>query len=290
MGLGLLDYIVMCAGSVALVAWLIFFFIGLKHNPFFEVLDEKDYPLKEIYGLGYAVLELIKYGYKTKGDRKLRQQLEILYEEKYSDYYLRVIHAQQITWAFTMFVLSFALYGLTSEIIALLLGFMFSGLAYYYFGTVTKKKILKRSDEMIHDFSEVVSKLALLTNAGLILKEAWEVIAFEGEGVIYSEMQRAVEEMKNGVSDVDAIYSFGTRCMLPEIKKFTSTILQGITKGNRELSMMLQEQSKEVWQMKKQLVRREGEKASSKLLIPICIMFVGVLIMILVPIFTNLGV
>lgn len=290
MGLGLIDYIVMCAGSVALVAWLIFFFIGLKHNPFFEVLDEKDYPLKEIYGLGYAVLELIKYGYKTKGDRKLRQQLEILYEEKYSDYYLRVIHAQQITWAFTMFVLSFALYGLTSEIIALLLGFMFSGLAYYYFGTVTKKKILKRSDEMIHDFSEVVSKLALLTNAGLILKEAWEVIAFEGEGVIYSEMQRAVEEMKNGVSDVDAIYSFGTRCMLPEIKKFTSTILQGITKGNRELSMMLQEQSKEVWQMKKQLVRREGEKASSKLLIPICIMFVGVLIMILVPIFTNLGV
>ena len=225
MGLGLIDYIVMCAGSVALVAWLIFFFIGLKHNPFFEVLDEKDYPLKEIYGLGYAVLELIKYGYKTKGDRKLRQQLEILYEEKYSDYYLRVIHAQQITWAFTMFVLSFALYGLTSEIIALLLGFMFSGLAYYYFGTVTKKKILKRSDEMIHDFSEVVSKLALLTNAGLILKEAWEVIAFEGEGVIYSEMQRAVEEMKNGVSDVDAIYSFGTRCMLPEIKKFTSTIL-----------------------------------------------------------------
>ena len=135
-----------------------------------------------------------------------------------------------------------------------------------------------------------MSKLALLTNAGLILKEAWEVIAFEGEGVIYSEMQRAVEEMKNGVSDVDAIYSFGTRCMLPEIKKFTSTILQGITKGNRELSMMLQEQSKEVWQMKKQLVRREGEKASSKLLIPICIMFVGVLIMILVPIFTNLGV
>ena len=290
MGLGLIDYIVMCAGSVALVAWLIFFFIGLKHNPFFEVLDEKDYPLKEIYGLGYAVLELIKYGYKTKGDRKLRQQLEILYEEKYSDYYLRVIHAQQITWAFTMFVLSFALYGLTSEIIALLLGFMFSGLAYYYFGTVTKKKILKRSDEMIHDFSEVVSKLALLTNAHLILREAWEVIAFEGEGVIYSEMQRAVEEMKNGVSDVDAIYSFGTRCMLPEIKKFTSTILQGITKGNRELSMMLQEQSKEVWQMKKQLVRREGEKASSKLLIPICIMFVGVLIMILVPIFTNLGV
>lgn len=36
--------------------------------------------------------------------------------------------------------------------------------------------------------------------------------------------------------------------------------------------------------VKKQLVRREGEKAASKLLIPICVMFVGILIMIIVPI------
>ena len=95
--------------------------------------------------------------------------------------------------------------------------------------------------------------------------------------------------MNNGVAEVDAIYGFGMRCMLPEIKKFSSTIIQGLTKGNSELAAMLQDQSKEVWQMKKQLVRREGEKAASKLLIPICIMFVGILIMILVPIFTNIG-
>ena len=80
------------------------------------------------------------------------------------------------------------------------------------------------------------------------------------------------------------------RCIIPEIKKFTSTIIQGMTKGNSELSAMLQEQSREVWQLKKQIVRREGEKAASKLLIPICIMFIGVLIMIIIPIFANLGV
>ncbi|MBQ9247256.1 MAG: type II secretion system F family protein, partial [Ruminococcus sp.] len=284
------DYVVLGLGLVSLVLWFFFYIKGLKYNSMFEVLVEKEYPLKEIYGMGYAVLEMIKYGYKSKGDRKLRQQLDILYNEKYSEYYLRVIHAQQLTFAMTLFVISFALYGLTQEIVGLFLGFLFTGLAYYYFGTVTQKKILKRSNEMIHDFSEVVSKLALMTNAGMILKEAWEIIAFEGEGVIYEEMQRAVEEMQNGVSDIDAIYNFGTRCIIPEIKKFTSTILQGMTKGNRELSTMLQEQSKEVWQMKKQMVRREGEKAASKLLIPICIMFLGVLIMILVPIFTNLGV
>ena len=288
-GLGIVDYLIIALGAISLIVWMIFYMKGKKHNSMFDVLEEKEYPLKEIYGLGYAVLETIKYNYKSKGDRKLRQQLDVLYGSKYCEYYLRVIHSQQITMAMTVLVIAFALYGLSSEILALIVGLVFAGLAYYYFGTVTAKKILKRSEELLHDFSEVVSKLALLTNAGMILREAWQEVAYGGEGVIYTEMQTAVNEMNNGVADVDAIYNFGTRCIIPEIKKFTSTIIQGMTKGNSELTAMMQEQSKEVWQLKKQLVRREGEKAASKLLIPICIMFVGILIMILIPIFTNLG-
>lgn len=288
-GLSIINLIIIAFGAVSLAIWMFFYFKGLQYNSMFEVLVEKEYPLKEIYGMGYAVLEFFKYSYKSKGDRKLRQQLEVLYGKKYSEYYLRVIHSQQITWTMTVFVLSFIFYGISSEILALVVGVVFSGLAYYYFGTTTKKRILKRSDELLHDFSEVVSKLALLTNAGMILREAWEEVAVQGEGTIYTEMQTAVNEMNNGKSEVDAIYEFGNRCIIPEVKKFTSTIIQGLTKGNRELVEMLQQQSKEVWQMKKQIVRREGEKAASKLLIPICVMFLGILIMILVPIFTNIG-
>ena len=290
LGLSIIDIVIMALGIVSLAVWLVFFIKGKKYNSMFDVLNEKEYPFKEVYGFGYAVLETIKYNYKSNGDRKLRQELDVLYGNKYSEYYLRTIHSQQITIAATLFVLSFAFYGLTLEILALIVGFVFTGLSYYYFGTVTKKKILKRSDELLHDFSEVVSKLALLTNAGMILREAWQEVAFAGTSTIYTEMQTAVNEMNNGVSEIDAIFNFGSRCIIPEIKKFTSTIIQGVTKGNSELTAMLQEQSKEVWQLKKQLVRREGEKAASKLLIPICIMFIGILIMILVPIFTNLGV
>ena len=289
-GLGTTDYLIIVFGAISLVIWMFFYLKGQKYNSMFDVLDEKEYPLKDIYGMGYALLEMFKYNYKSKGDRKLRQQLDVLHGSKYCEYYLRVIHSQQITMGLTVLVVAFSLYGLTAEIAALLVGLMFAGLAYYYFGTVTAKKILARSEELLHDFSEVVSKLALLTNAGMILREAWQEVAYGGEGVIYTEMRTAVNEMNNGIAEVDAVYNFGTRCIIPEIKKFTSTIIQGMTKGNSELSIMMQEQSKEVWQLKKQLVRREGEKAASKLLIPICVMFVGILVMILIPIFTNLGV
>ena len=103
-------------------------------------------------------------------------------------------------------------------------------------------------------------------------------------------MKHAVSEMENGISDVEAIRRFGLRCMMPEIKKFSTTVIQGIQKGNSELSSMLQDQSAEVWALRKQQVRRQGEKAASKLMIPIFIMFIGILIMVIIPIFSNLGV
>lgn len=289
-GLGTLDLIMIGLGVAVFLFWLVFYFKGNQYNSMFETLNEKEYPLKEIYGLGYGFLETFKYKYHKKSDRKLRQRLEVLYSAQYSEYYLRVVRAQQITISLTVLVIAFSLYGLTGEIAGFGIGVMFSALAFYYFGEEPNNKIKKRSQELMHDFSDVVSKLALLTNAGMILRNAWSEVAYGSDGELYREMRLACEQMTNGVSDNDAIYEFGNRCMLSEIKKFSSTIIQGNIMGNSALAQMLQEQNSEIWMLKKQLVKREGEKASSKLLIPICIMFIGILIMIIVPIFTNLGV
>lgn len=288
--LTIFDYIIFALGAVGLILWLICFVRGLKNADLFDALDEKEFPFKEIYFVGYEVLNMLRYKYKSKHTRKLRKELSVLYGNKYADYYVRVIFAQKVTLSFTLAVLAFFMYGLTDELMGGAVVLMFAGVAYYYYGTVTEKKILKRSEEMLNDFSNVVSKLALLTNAGMIMREAWEEVAYTGESSLYKEMQTAVNEMNNGVAEVDALYNFGMRCIIPEIKKFTSTIIQGIIKGNSELTGMIQQQSKEVWNAKKQNVRRQGEKAASKLLIPILIMFVGILIMIIIPIFTNMGI
>lgn len=288
--LGALDYIMIILGVVFLIVWMIFYIIGWKHNSLFATLSEKDYPLKEVYGLGYGILETFKYKYKSKSDVNLRKELDVLYGSKYSEYYLRVVHAQQITISLTLLVVSFILYGISSEITAFVVGVAFAVLAYYYFANDSKEKILDRSNEILRNFPEIVSNLALLTNAGMILREAWEEVASAGDSIIYKEMKVAVDEMNNGIAEVDAIYNFGSRCIIPEVKKFVSTIIQGINEGNTELIGMLQQQSREVWQLKQQIVRRDGAKAASKLMIPICLMFIGILIMIMVPIFTNLGV
>ena len=284
------DVIMVILFMISFIAWLFLFIKSKKYDSLFENLDKKDFPLKEIYSTGYCFLEIIGYKYTGKSDRKKRQELNVLYGEKYSEYYLRVIYSQQISMAFLVYLLSFSLYGFSQDILVWLIMVAFAGVAYYYFGDVSSKKIRLRSEEMLSDFSEVVSKLALLTNAGMILREAWEFVADSKEdGTIYKEMRIARDDMNNGLSDVEAIRRFGNRCIISEIRKFTSTLIQGMIKGNDELVVMLQNQSSEVWAEKKQNVRRQGEKAASKLLIPMLLMFIGILVMVIVPIFSNLG-
>ncbi len=288
--LSMQDIIVMSIGVASLIIWLFIFLKSGKYNSLFEGLDEKEYMLKELYSTGYAVMEMISYKYKSKFDRKLRNNMSVLYEEKFVEYYLRVSYAQSVSLAMIVFLFSFILYGLSREILILAIGVLMAGLAVYYFMTLSDKKIQKRSEELLGDFSEIVSKLALLTNAGMIMREAWKEVAYNGEGTIYMEMRKACVDMDNGISELEAVRCFGVRCMIPEIKKFSSTIMQGIEKGNRELAMMLQVQSDEIWGQKQQRIKREGAKANSKLMMPMFIMFIGILIMIVVPIFTNLGV
>ncbi len=283
------DIVIIALGFVALAVWIMFYLKGLKYAEMFEPLDSKAFPLKDIYFVGYAVMETIGYKYVSKTDRRLRQETEILYGEKYAEYYIRVIHAQQTTLAMTLFVFSFIFYGLAQDVAAMAVLMGFAGFVYYYFGIVTTRLIAKRSEEMLGEFSEIVSKLALLTNAGMILKEAWELTAYNGESTLYKEMQATVIDMNNGMSEIDAYHAFGKRCMVPEIKKFASTVVQGLTRGNSELTIALQNQSKEVWTARQHYVRGQSEKAGTKLLLPMGLMFVGILIMILVPIFTNIG-
>lgn len=287
--LSLTEIILYVIGFFIIFLYLFFFLKGKQYAEMFEPLEEDDFRLKDIYFVGYAVMETLHYSYKSKSDRKLRKEVSVFYGEKYAEYFVRVVHAQKVTMAFTLLAFAVPVYGITSSLSSFAVIVLFSGLAYYYYGTLTSKKIEQRAEEMLGDFSNVVSKLALLTNAGMIMREAWEEVAYTGDTNIYVEMQKAVVEMQNGVSEIDALYNFGARCIIPEIKKFTSTIIQGIIKGNSELTAMLQEQSKEVWAIKRQNVKRKGEKAASMLLLPMVIMFAGILIMVVIPIFANIG-
>lgn len=281
--------IIMIIGTIVALIYVILLLCSKKYDYMIEPLQGKEWMLKEVYGPGFLICDLIKYDFTTKTERTRRRDLGLLYDARYTDYYLRVCAAQRISLSFLIIVFGFALFGIANDITILIVMLVFGFAAYFYFSGLQTDQIKKRSDIYLSDFPDVVSKIALLINAGMILKEAWIRVSETGDSPIYEEMKKTVFEMENGMAEVDAYYNFGTRCVIPEIKKFSSTLSQGVVKGNAELVTMVQEQSAEIWLAKKHRAKQQGEKAGSKLMIPIMIMFVGILVVIILPIFANLG-
>ncbi len=267
-------------------------FTSSQYDPLIEPLDDKSFPLKFLYGIGFKLLDMIGYKYTDKGAIKLRREAVILYGDKYGDYYLRVFYAQRVSLTLaTLVVMSImsCLSGPDNILIMFGLGLVLAFVVYYYFMQQSITTIKNLSKKYISEFPSIVSTIALLVNAGMVLREAWDIVAFGGETEMHEQMQKVTEDRNNGVSEADALSAMSRRCATPEISKFISMVIQGLDKGSSDLAYTLREQSDEMWELKQQKLLQEGEKASSKLLIPIMVMFVGILIMIMMPIMTNLG-
>ena len=282
--------------SITVLISLLFIIFLLKsgqYNDYIITLADKEFPIKEVYGVGFVLSDKLKLDYKSKFANDLRQQVIILYGEKYSEFYIRVLYAQKFSICWLILVASgiFACLAQGSDSLVIFgLGIVLVGVMYYYFNTMTSTKIKKKSAIYLKDFPNVVSTIALLVNAGMMLREAWSEVAYSSTGDLYDQMQKVSEDMENGMSESDALYAFSVRCATPEIKKFTSFIVQGLEKGNKDLAFSLQNQSEELWEMKKQRVLQQGDLAASKLLIPIMVMFIGILIIVMGPIMTNIGI
>ena len=274
----LLDLII---GSVLLLLMFIKAVKGSRYNDYVKDLDSSEYPLPEIYCVGFAWNDgkLLKLRGKLK--RMLMKQAKLLYEEKYAEYYATVVWAQTISFVHLCLCAGFIFGGAFDLSLFTFAGIVFAGVSAYYFITRMKEKLETRKTECVVELPEIVSTMALLINSGMILKETWQTIAYNKEGTIYTLMKQASVDMQNGVPEVDAIQKFGVKSDSPEVKKFTGALIQGIEKGSQELSIFLASQSSEMWNLKKQVMLQKGEAAASKLLMPIALIFVGILITII---------
>ena len=138
-----------------------------------------------------------------------------------------------------------------------------------------------RQDECEIEFPNAISKLALIVNSGVILHDAWAIVADGNDGVFYDLMKKSCEDMENGKSDIDAIYEFGVLTNSENIRKFTSALIQSIERGGGNLPVFLANQSTELWMSKRQLMLQKGETAASALLIPITLMLVGIILIVI---------
>lgn len=154
----------------------------------------------------------------------------------------------------------------------------------------------KRRREMAEDYPELVSKLAVYLSAGMTIRTAFEKTVTDYEKGLetgakkryaYEEMRIACLEMNGGISEAAAYDRFGNRCRVPSYTKLASLLSQNLRKGSYRLEALLREETRLAFEEQKSTVRRKGEEAGTKLLIPLMLLLGVVMVMILFPVFMS---
>lgn len=281
--------LLLVAATAVAAVWI---FLAVKYGEDYEEMiasiDPAQYRYPELFCIGFAIMDLLRIDMKSKRARKRIKEIAEIRGKKYAEYYYYILNGAKWTYGFTILVLMAVLGALGNSAMAFFLGILLAGLLMWYVEELMNDQLTERRDELLSDLPQMLSKMTLLVNSGMILRDAWAKVAYGGERVLYQEMQLTVKEMQNGISDLDAFRNFAERCYIKEIRRFSSTMIQNMQKGNAEVAYFLKEMADEMWEEKKHLVRRKGEAANSKLMLPTAMIFIGIVIMIVVPAFMNL--
>lgn len=291
---------VMCAVFVGLFL-LCYLKSKDRYEEYIEYVDKEEYGLKDFIPLGLWLCEVWKL------ENILPMQVKTILARHNSQVYQKVLELRgpkdvgfysYIHNGYRQAVSLIA--SAMASVIGLIMsaqgdvsnGLLLSGLsAAAFFGipflvdSGLNEQIEKRRRSIQMEFPEFINKLTLLVNAGMTISKAWEKIINENkrDHLLYDEMRYALMEIKAGKPEGVAYEEFARRCKVKEVTKFVSVIVMNLKRGGAEVVPVLKEQGNECWEMRKNAAKQMGEEASTKILIPMMIMFLGIVLIVSTP-------
>lgn len=181
----------------------------------------------------------------------------------------------------------------------ILIGILLAVLLSFRKQSEEKQKNQKREKELLLDYADLLSKIVVLTGAGLTIRNAWERIVSDYEEALkegkkkkraaYEEMRRTCHQLQSGMAEGEAYREFGRRCHLQPYLKLSGLLEQNRKTGTKNMKAILRAEMADALEQRKNLARRLGEEAGTKLLMPLFLMLGIVMVMIMVPAMMTMG-
>ena len=174
-----------------------------------------------------------------------------------------------------------------------------------------KDKQKKRTEQMMRDYPDIISKFIMLITAGMTCRAAWEKICSDYRRSIerekskdeavktgkkkkagnrryaYEEMIISNNEMQLGLPEIKVYERFGTRCSVPAYNRFGNMLARNIKRGSAGIIEILESEAKESFAERRENVRKKGEETGTRLLIPMFGMLILVIAIVVVPAFSS---
>lgn len=197
------------------------------------------------------------------------------------------VNGQRIYWE----------YGTETRAVALLiLGFGGAVLLIISESRKKKEEEKKLARQMMLDYPKIINKFNLYIRAGMTIRRAWFMIAQDYENnclktdkrKAYEEMVYTMYQIRSGIPEGECYEKYGVRCNLPSYRKFGTMLAQNLRKGAGGLTEVLGREAEEAFEDRKNLAKKLGEEAGTKLMIPLFLMLIIVFAIVIIPAFFSI--
>ncbi len=202
-----------------------------------------------------------------------------------------------------------------SSLSLLLMGILAMVFIPFFMEQKRKEREKQKQEQLLLDYPEIMMKYTLLLSAGMTTYGAWERIVKDyntrreresfdslrnkrklakrksekAKRYAYEEMIITKNEIDLGISESVAYERFGRRCKLLSYLRFSTIIVQNMKKGNKGMIPMLEAESVQALLDRKEQAKRLGERASTKMLMPMMGMLCIVIAILMVPAMMSMG-
>lgn len=167
---------------------------------------------------------------------------------------------------------------------------------YFLYDQDLAKKRMERQEKMREEYPTVVQKFTLYYGAGMTIRASISKLAYDIAGKkegtanpIYEELLYGVYRLQAGKSEAGVYEELGNRIGLKEYTRFFTLLIQNLKKGNSAFLERLHQECREAVNESKNQKKKKGEEAENKLLLPMVMMFAVIMIMIMYPALSSMG-
>jgi tight adherence protein C len=145
-------------------------------------------------------------------------------------------------------------------------------LGYYAPNLYLYQKGHDRTEQMQRALPDALDLLSISVEAGLGFDSALSQVARNTEGPLAQEFARVLQEMQIGLGRAAALRALGERSALPDLRSFTSAMVQADSFGI-PIGQVLRVQSSEIRTKRRQRAEEQAQKVPVKIMIPL-VMFI----------------
>lgn len=181
----------------------------------------------------------------------------------------------------------------------LIFGFFLVGLLLLREKEGIRNQEKKRQELLRRSYPWFVNELVLLLGAGMQVKNIFAALTEEYAQMdskdqkkdyrweLVRELKQTRRSLELGMSEEQAYYQLGRRLKLPCYIKLMTLLEQNVRRGTKGLMEIFEQEELNALEERKNLARRYGEEAGTKLLGPMILLLLVIMLMIMIPAFMS---